>query len=73
MSAGLVCKGQVPEVSLDGARKSEGIREAKLGEVGQLQAAKDQKDRCPRLHQERRLEAPSSLIRGCQDPGTADG
>lgn len=64
MSAELVCKGQVPEVSLDGARKSEGIREREVGEEGLLQAADEQKEGRPQQHQVRRLGAPAGLTRG---------
>lgn len=64
MSAELVCKEQVPEVSLDGARKSEGIREREVGEEGLLQAADEQKEGRPRQHQARRLEASAGLTRG---------
>lgn len=66
MSAGPVCKGPVPEVSLDEARKSEGIREKEWGSRV-LQTANDQKDRCPQEHQARRLGAPFGFTQGCQE------
>lgn len=54
-------KGQVPEVSLEGTRESEGIREKELGDGRLLQTVNDQKDRCPQLHKASRPGATSCL------------